>query len=131
MKKFRYFVLAGIAAACMTITAPRAHAQISVSIGAAPMCPYGYFDYAPYICAPYGYYGPGWFTGGVFIGAGPWYHGHANFYGHVDNHFDPHHGYHGALPHRGDHPGPQNHVDRMQHFHGNEMRDGHGHSRRH
>jgi len=41
-----------------------------------PVCPYGYFDYAPYACAPYGYYGPSWFSGGVFIGAGPWYHGY-------------------------------------------------------
>jgi len=22
-----------------------------------PTCPYGYYDYAPYACAPYGYYG--------------------------------------------------------------------------
>jgi hypothetical protein len=131
MKTLRYFVLAAIAAACMMIGAPRADAQISVTIGAPPVCPYGYFDYAPYDCAPYGYYGPEWFPGGVFIGAGPWYHGHAHFYGHVDNHFDPHHGYHGELPHRGDHAAPDHHVDHMQHFHGNEMRDGHGHSRRH
>ena len=48
-----------------------APAQVSVGIGVAPVCPYGYFDYAPYDCAPYGYYGPEWFTGGVFIGAGP------------------------------------------------------------
>ena len=33
-------------------------AQIGVSIGVEPGCPYGYFDYAPYDCAPYGYYGP-------------------------------------------------------------------------
>ena len=32
-----------------------APAQIGVSIGVAPVCPYGYFDYAPYDCAPYGY----------------------------------------------------------------------------
>jgi len=24
-------------------------------------------------CAPYGYYGPSYFSGGVFIGAGPWF----------------------------------------------------------
>jgi hypothetical protein len=41
-------------------------AQVAISIGAAPICPYGYFDYAPYPCAPYGYYGPDWFTGGGF-----------------------------------------------------------------
>ena len=58
-------------------------------------CPYGYFDYAPYDCAPYGYYGPDWFNGGIFIGAGPWFHGPHGFYGHVDNRYDPHHGYGG------------------------------------
>ena len=72
--------------------APRtgAPAQVSVQIGVEPGCPYGYFDYAPYDCAPYGYYGPDWFTGGVFIGAGPWFHGGHGFYGHVDNRYDPH-----------------------------------------
>jgi len=46
-----------------------------VVVGAPPVCPYGYYDYYPYACAPYGYYGPDWFVGGVFIGAGPWFHG--------------------------------------------------------
>src|ERR1700730_6965332 len=44
-----------------------------VYYGAAPVCTYGYYDYYPYACAPYGYYGPDWFEGGVFIGAGPWF----------------------------------------------------------
>jgi len=35
-----------------------APAQVSINIGPAPVCPYGYFDYAPYDCAPYGFYGP-------------------------------------------------------------------------
>lgn len=98
-----------------------APAQISVgvNIGPAPVCPYGFFDYAPYSCAPYGYYGPDWFVGGVFIGAGPWFHGPAGFHGHVDNRFDPHHGYHGPLPGRGAEP--------FNHFQGNEARDGRGH----
>jgi hypothetical protein len=59
-----------------------AHAGVAVGVavgpgyvGAAPVCPYGYYGYYPYACAPYGYYGPSWFLGGVFIGAGPWYHG--------------------------------------------------------
>lgn len=43
--------------------------------GPPPVCPYGYYGYYPYACAPYGYYGPQWFAGGVFIGAGPWFHG--------------------------------------------------------
>ena len=77
-----------------------APAQVSVEIGAAPVCPYGYYDFAPYACAPYGYYGPEWFSGGVFIGAGPWFHGPREFHGHVDNRFDPHHGYRGPHPER-------------------------------
>jgi hypothetical protein len=79
-----------------------APAQVSVNIGVAPVCPYGYFDYAPYNCAPYGFYGPDWFVGGLFIGAGPWFHGPRGFYGHVDNRYDPRHGYHGPMPERGE-----------------------------
>ncbi len=48
-------------------------------VAAPPVCAYGYYPYYPYACAPVGYYGPGWFSGGVFIGAGPWFHG---FVGH-------------------------------------------------
>jgi hypothetical protein len=44
-------------------------------VGPAPVCAYGYYPYYPYACAPVGYYGPQWFVGGVFIGAGPWFHG--------------------------------------------------------
>jgi hypothetical protein len=99
-------------------SAPTAPAQVSVSIGAAPLCPYGYFDYPPYQCAPYGYYGPDWFSGGIFIGAGPWFHGRHGFYGHVDNRWDPHYGYHGPMPDRGERP--------FEHFHANEARDGRG-----
>jgi len=53
---------------------------IGVGIGPAyvagppPVCSYGYYNYYPYACAPYGYYGPSWFVNGAFIGAGPWYH---------------------------------------------------------
>ena len=98
-----------------------AHAQVAVGInlGPAPICPYGYFDYAPYDCAPYGYYGPDWFVGGVFLGAGPWFHGPHGFYGHVDNRYDPRNGYHGPLPERN--------VAPFAHFQGNEARDGQGH----
>ena len=93
-------------------------AQIGISIGVEPACPYGYFDYAPYDCAPYGYYGPDWFVGGIFLGAGPWFHGPHGFYGHVDNRFDPRHGYHGPFPERGARP--------FNHFQANEARDGRG-----
>ena len=97
----------------------KAPAQVTVNIGVEPVCPYGYFDYAPYDCAPYGYYGPDWFVGGVFLGAGPWFHGPRGFYGHVDNRYDPRHGYRGPMPGRGE--------EAFSHFHGNEARDGRGH----
>jgi hypothetical protein len=74
--------------------APYAHAQrigVEVGVGPAfvgpPVCEYGYYNYYPYACAPYGYYGPEWFSGGVFIGAGPWFHGYGGrpgFYGRND-----------------------------------------------
>jgi uncharacterized membrane protein YgcG len=106
-------------AVAMVSSVSVAPAQVSVNIGVAPVCPYGYFDYAPYNCAPYGYYGPDWFNGGIFIGAGPWFHGRHDFYGHVDNRYDPHHGYVGPMPERGERA--------FTHFHANEARDGRGH----
>ena len=118
MSKFKVFGFAALAIGLLCCV-PSASAQISISFGVEPVCPYGYFDYAPYQCAPYGYYGPDWFVNGVFIGAGHWFHGPAHFYGHVDNRFDPHHGYAGPLPARGDHA--------FAHFQGNEARDGQGH----
>jgi hypothetical protein len=67
----RYLTLAAVAGICLTAATPRTEAQISINIGPAPVCPYGYYEAPPYHCAPYGYYGPEWFTGRVFIGAGP------------------------------------------------------------
>ncbi|HZB88013.1 MAG TPA: hypothetical protein VE291_05095 [Terracidiphilus sp.] len=118
MSLWKVLALSALTVALVS-SVPSASAQVTVGIGVAPDCPYGYFDYAPYDCAPYGYYGPDWFVGGLFIGAGPWFHGPRGFYGHVDNRFDPHHGYAGPLPGRGDHA--------FSHFHGNEARDGRGH----
>jgi hypothetical protein len=51
---------------------PTANAQISINIGTPPVCSYGYYGYSPYACAPVGYYGPGYFYNGVFLGMGPW-----------------------------------------------------------
>lgn len=121
MSLVRVFAFAVLTVALLC-SAHVAQAQISigVNVGAPPMCPYGYFDYAPYDCAPYGYYGPDWYMRGVFIGAGPWFHGSHGFYGHVDNRYDPHFGYHGPFPDRGDRP--------FEHFRGNEARDGRGHT---
>ena len=49
--------------------------QIGIQIGSPlvePVCSYGYYDYAPYACAPMGFWGPEYFFGGHFRGAGPW-----------------------------------------------------------
>lgn len=119
MFSLKILALSALSAALMIGTTTTAPAQVSINIGVAPVCPYGYFDYAPYDCAPYGYYGPDWFTGGLFIGAGPWFHGPHGFYGHVDNRYDPRHGYRGPMPSRGAQP--------FEHFQGNEARDGRGH----
>jgi len=118
-KIHKILALSALGAALIAGTTTVAPAQVAIDIGVAPVCPYGYFDYPPYDCAPYGYYGPDWFIGGVFIGAGPWFHGPHGFYGHVDNRFDPRHGYHGPLPSRGAAP--------FEHFQPNEARDGRGH----
>jgi hypothetical protein len=59
-------LLAGLA---MT---PAAKAQVVVDIGVQPVCSYGYYGYAPYQCAPMGYYGSGYFYNGIFLGMGPW-----------------------------------------------------------
>src|SRR5271156_2630559 len=103
MRGFAFLVLAAVAGIGFT-AAPKAEAQVGCEIGGAPDCPYGYYDVAPYNCAPPGYYGPEWFTGGVFIGVGPWFHGDANFRGHVNNHFHPEHGYKGPAPKVGERP---------------------------
>ncbi len=113
MRYLKFLVFPILITALLSIPSSAAP-QVSVNIGAEPGCPYGYYDYAPYSCAPYGYYGPEWFNGGVFIGVGPWFHGPHDFHGHVDNRFDPHHGYAGPHPGRGD--------KAFNHFHGRRRR---------
>jgi hypothetical protein len=88
MRHLRYLVLlAGL-------VIPTAYSQAQVSFGvrigptyglynAPPVCEYGFYPDYPFACAPYGYWGPEWFAGGVFIGAGPWnhfYYTHPGFY---------------------------------------------------
>jgi hypothetical protein len=128
MNRLKYLALAAVAGICLTVAAPKMAAQVSVAVnvGAAPDCPYGYYDTTPYGCAPYGYYGPEWFTGGVFVGAGPWFHGPANFQGHVNNKLHPEHGYKGPAPHPGDKAEASKPVDKVANFKGNEVRDGRG-----
>src|SRR3954462_2942339 len=82
MRYLKYFAFLGILVGIAAVSAP---AQVAVGVGIGPrygyvsgppVCTYGYYDYYPYTCAPYGYYGPEYFVGGVFIGAGPWYNGY-------------------------------------------------------
>jgi hypothetical protein len=54
------------------VPVPSAQAQVMVNIGVQPVCSYGYYGYAPYRCAPMGYYGQGYFYNGIFLGMGPW-----------------------------------------------------------
>jgi hypothetical protein len=87
MRSLKFVLLLGLG---LLIAQGARAAQIGIGVqvgpgyvGPAPVCPYGYYDYYPYACAPYGYYGPEWFSGGVFIGVGPWGHGwwHGRYYG--------------------------------------------------
>ena len=102
MRGIKYVLLAAFAFVLFLAVPSPAHAQVSIGIGigAEPVCSYGYYGYAPYRCAPYGYYGPEWFNGGRFVGAGRWHQGPA-FYGHVNRGYDPRFGYHGGYPARG------------------------------
>jgi hypothetical protein len=79
MRKFLASLLVAIAmfvgVAVIPATTPTAAAQVAigVEIGVPPVCEYGYYDYEPYACAPYGFYGPGYFYNGIFLGVGPWW----------------------------------------------------------
>ena|SRR5271170_8250896 len=126
MHGFKVLALVAVAGLFIAANTPKTQAQVSVEIGVAPECPYGYYEAAPYGCAPYGYYGPSWYNSGVFIGAGPWFHGPANFQGQVDNRYHPDHGYKGSMPERGEKANPE-HAVPPKDFKGNEMRDGRGH----
>ena len=126
MRGFTFLVLAAVAGVGFMATTPKAEAQVNINIGVAPDCPYGYYDTAPYGCAPTGYYGPEWFNGDGFIGVGPWFHGPNEFHGYVNNRFHPDHGYKGPMPARGEKAEVAKRVD-TAHFKGNEMRDGRGH----
>lgn len=113
---FGVLVLAGISQPAS------AQVNINVNIGPAPVCPYGYFNYAPYNCAPFGYYGPDWFHSGMFIGAGPWFAGPVGFRGYFDRGFDPRYGYRGGLPPRGARPDWDRHPGWERNFHGRSYR---------
>src|SRR5882724_331830 len=82
MRYLKYVALLGI----VLFSAGSARAQVFVGGGVGPVyayqgdvCDYGYYGYAPYACAPYGYYEPEYFVGGVFIR--PWLGGFGRFGG--------------------------------------------------
>ena len=131
MKGLKLCVAVALAGIGIAGVAQKAAAQVTINIGVAPVCPYGYFNYAPYTCAPFGYYGPQWFVGGAFIGAGPWFHGPQAFHGYVDRNFDPRFGYRGPYPHKGARPDWGRHVGWEKHFLGNEMHEEHWHDNGH
>ncbi len=123
----RKALIAAAAAVGFMLVAPsdaKAQVLFGVNIGGpAPACPYGYYGYAPYSCAPYGYYGPQWFTGGLFVGAGPWFHGDRRYYGPVNHDYDPRYGYRGAYPEHGGYREP---ADHFQNFRGNDFHGPYG-----
>ena len=90
MRYLKYAALLGILLFAGAGSARAAKVRVGVGIGPVyvgpePVCAYGYYPYYPYACAPYGYWGPSYFVGGLFIGAGPWYHAHwgPRYYGHA------------------------------------------------
>lgn len=102
MKSLKYLALLSVLMVPLTFAQAQVRVGVGIGpvgvgvgvgpgyVGAAPVCEWGYYPDYPYACAPYGYYGPEWFSGGLFIGAGPWYHGgwgrgyygRAGYYGH-------------------------------------------------
>lgn len=79
MRYLKYVAL--LAVLMLPLSYSQAQVRVGIGVGVGPgyvagppVCQWGYYNYYPYACAPYGYYGPDYFVGGVFIGAGPWYH---------------------------------------------------------
>jgi hypothetical protein len=113
MKSLRWLLLAMLLVVPFAATS---HAQVAVGIGVGPavvaapyaygppVCDWGYYPYYPYSCAPYGYYGPSWFVGGLFIGAGPWYHWG---WGHYGWGYRGGYSYHTGYGYRGGYGGPR------------------------
>jgi hypothetical protein len=141
-------LLAGLA------LAPAVRAQVSVQIGVPtieigepPVCQWGYYEARPYGCAPEGFYGPGYFHNGFFLGVGPWagwgyahgwgeyrfhgegggrYHGRGGYeaeHGHYAHGYDDRHG--------GPHGGEMHHGEMHGGQHGGEMHHGEAHGGQH
>ena len=79
MRYLKYVALLAILLVPVVYSQAQVRVGIGVGVGPAyvagpPACAYGYYDYYPYACAPYGYYAPDYFVDGAFVGIGPWYH---------------------------------------------------------
>jgi hypothetical protein len=72
VKSSLIFAVMLVAFAAINMTATKANAQVVVGVGVPPVCAYGYYETPPYACAPVGFYGPGYFHNGIFLGVGPW-----------------------------------------------------------
>lgn len=112
MRYLKYVALLTVLMIPMAYSQAQVRVGIGIGVGPGyvvagpPACSYGYYNYYPYACAPYGYYGPQYFVDGVFIGTGPWYHwGHpAEFWnrGYWGRDWDRDGWRHEAWEHRGD-----------------------------
>ena len=86
MRYLKYVALLAVLMVPFAYSQAQVRVGIGVGVGPAyvsgpPVCPYGYYDYYPYACAPYGYYGSDYFVDGFFVGVGPWYHwGHPAYF---------------------------------------------------
>jgi hypothetical protein len=85
MKYLRYLALLGLLALPLAYSQAEVRFRVGIGFGPGyvsgpPACAYGYYSDYPYTCAPYGFYGPSYFVNGIFIGAGPWYHGYERPY---------------------------------------------------
>jgi len=139
MRGFK-FLLSSAALLAGLALAPAVRAQVAIEIGEPPVCQWGYYEAAPYGCAPQGFYGEDYFFNGIFLGVGPWagwgyahgwgshryadhghggsYHGRAAYeaeHGHYFHGYDDRHGGpHGGEVHHGEeHGGP--HHDAPHH----------------
>ena len=92
MNGFKCSALAAVTGICFTASTFKTQAQVTVNIGAEPACPYGYYDYAPYECAPYWLLRPGMVFRRRLYWGGPVVPWPGTFDGNVDNHFDPQQG---------------------------------------
>jgi hypothetical protein len=69
----KIFLCAAVWVGSLTLAAAQtASAPTNSGAGDQPSCKYGYYGYAPYACAPRGFYGPDYFFNGIFVGVGPW-----------------------------------------------------------